>query len=167
MITISSTRPRKPPNSLTILFVSISMRRTSISSHTTASRPLSRLSNKDTTAEGRATVCSSFVVWKSKNYRSRMKKCQLYKNLSVLTFTVPSRVLAMTSRFSASLAKPVIHLSPPFFLLELRRLFVTSGGQGPTSKLFRLIPDCMFHMWIPPVEDPAIPKLPQDVTHTA
>jgi hypothetical protein len=84
-----------------------------------------------------------------------------------VTLTVPSRVLAMTRRFKASDASPVMHLSPPFFELELRETVATSGGGSPTLKALRLIPDCMFHMHISPVEDPAIPKLPQGVTQTA
>jgi hypothetical protein len=83
------------------------------------------------------------------------------------TLTVPSRVLAMTRRFKASDASPVMHLSPPFFEPELRETVAISGGGSPTLKALRLIPDCMFHMHISPVEEPAIPKLPQDVTHTA
>jgi hypothetical protein len=83
------------------------------------------------------------------------------------TLTVPSRVLAMTRRFKPSDASPVMHLSPPFFELELRETIATFGGGSPTLKALRLMPDCMFHMHISPVEDPAIPKLPQDVTQTA
>ena len=84
-----------------------------------------------------------------------------------LAFTVPSRVLAMTSRFKASEARPVMHLSPRLFELELRAMFAASRVRGPTLKALRLIPDCMFHIYISPVDDPAIPKLPQDVTQTA
>ena len=60
-----------------------------------------------------------------------------------------------------------MHLSPRLFELELRVVFAASGGRGPTLKALRLIPDCMFHIYISPVDDPAIPKLPQDVTQTA
>jgi hypothetical protein len=83
------------------------------------------------------------------------------------TAMVPSSVLAMTALFKASLANPVIHLPPPILFPALVNLLTTSNGQGPTSKLFLLIPDCIFHMWILPVEELAMPKLPQAVTHTA
>jgi len=81
-----------------------------------------------------------------------------------LTWTTPSSVLAITSLFSTSLANPVMHRS--LFFPELRNLWLTSGGHGPTSKVFRFIPDCIFHMWIVPVEVPAIPKFPHAVTQT-
>jgi hypothetical protein len=84
-----------------------------------------------------------------------------------VTLSVPSSVLAMTALLRASLAKPVTHLSPPFFFNELRNRCVTSGGAGPMSKLLRFIPDCMFHMWMAPVEELAIPKLPHAETQTA
>jgi hypothetical protein len=101
-----------------------------------------------------------------KELRRENQRRQTLEKRLMLTFTVPSNVLAITTLLSVSLANPVIHLSFPFFL-EVRRLWTTSGGQGPTLKLLRFIPDCIFHMWISPVEDPAMPKLPQAVTHTA
>lgn len=83
-----------------------------------------------------------------------------------LTLIVPSRVLAMTVLFKASVASPVMH-RPARFLLALWDLLATSGGQGPTSKVLRCMPDCMFHIWIPPVDELAIPKFPQADTQTA
>lgn len=81
------------------------------------------------------------------------------------TFRVPSRVLAITTLFSESEASPVIALSVRFFVPP-GILFAVSIGEGPTSKVFRLMPDCMFHIWICPVDELAIPKLPHAVTHT-
>ena len=85
------------------------------------------------------------------------------------TFMVPSNVLAITSRFKASVAKPVtLRYSVCFFDVDrmLNRL-ETPGGQGPTSNFFRLSPDCMFHMFINPVDVLAKQKFPHAETHTA
>ena len=59
--TISSILPLNPPSSRTIRLVSISSIRTTMSSEETASRPLSRLSNRDTALAGRTIVCSNFA----------------------------------------------------------------------------------------------------------
>ncbi len=82
------------------------------------------------------------------------------------TLTVPSNVEAITVLFSASEARPVMLLIlPPDFPVAPNRP-TASGGQAPTSKVFRFIPDWRFHISIEPVEEPAIPKLPQAVTQT-
>src|ERR1700685_1121421 len=83
------------------------------------------------------------------------------------TLMVPSNVPAMTTLFKESLAKPVTHRSLPFFVVKGRKRSTTSGGQGPMLKLLRFMPDCMFHMWISPVDEHPIPKLPHAVTQTA
>jgi len=70
-----------------------------------------------------------------------------------LTFNVPSSVHATITRSSTSLARPMIERS--FFLVPNPRL-TTSGGGGPMLNDLRFIPDCMFHMWIIPVEDPKV-----------
>ena len=80
--------------------------------------------------------------------------------------TVPSNVVTMTNLLSESVVIPDIDLSLPFALPELNRLAV-SGGQRPSLKTFRLMPDCKFHMPIWPFDDPAIAKLPQAETQTA
>lgn len=80
------------------------------------------------------------------------------------TLIVPSKVLAMTVVLSASEANPVM-LLPSFFLPAWNRL-ATSGGQGPISNVFRLIPDCRFHICRLPVEELARPKFPHAVTQT-
>lgn len=66
-LTRSRTRPLNPLNSRTILWVSVSKRRTMRSSHVIASRPLSRWRVIEMMAAGMMTVCSRFDVWKSKN----------------------------------------------------------------------------------------------------
>jgi hypothetical protein len=71
-LTMSRIRPWKPLSSRTTLRVSMSMIRTTMSSQTTASKPLSRCSNIETAVDGSASVCSNFVVWKSKNYFKKM-----------------------------------------------------------------------------------------------
>lgn len=76
---------------------------------------------------------------------------------------VPSRVLAMTLRLSESLASPVTHLSLRFEFVAS----TTPSGGGPRSNDFRLMPDCMLYMYIAPVEEDAIPKLPHADTHVA
>jgi hypothetical protein len=81
-----------------------------------------------------------------------------------LTFNVPSSVQATTTRLSTSLAMPMIERS--FLLLPNPRLATSDGGGGMLNDLRRM-PDCMFHMWIIPVEDPAIPKFPHALTQTA
>lgn len=63
--TISSIGRLGPANSLTIRLVSISTSRTTISSHTSASSPLSRCSSIAVIFAGIFMVCSSCVVWKS------------------------------------------------------------------------------------------------------
>lgn len=59
------------------------------------------------------------------------------------TLIVPSKVLAMTSLFKESLARPVI-VRCPFFLVDSDAR--SSTGQGPTLNVLRLMPDCIFHM---------------------
>jgi hypothetical protein len=71
----------------------------------------------------------------------------------------------MTYLLSESVAIPDIDLSLPFALPEFNRVAI-SGGQGPSLKVFRLMPDCRFHMPIWPIDEPAIAKLPQAVTQT-
>ena len=85
------------------------------------------------------------------------------------TLMVPSSVLAITSRFNASVANPVtLRYSVCFFdtARTLNRL-ETPGGQGPTSNFFRFSPDCMFHMLINPVDVLAKQKFPHAEIHTA
>ena len=64
---MSSTRLWNPVNSLTILRVSISTIRTTMSSHIMARSPLSRCRSIDGADDGSTSVYSKFVVWKSKN----------------------------------------------------------------------------------------------------
>jgi len=63
------------------------------------------------------------------------------------TLIVPSNVVTITHLLSESVVIPDIDLSLPFAIPELNRLAV-SGGQGPSLKVFRLMPDCRFHMSI-------------------
>ena len=75
----------------------------------------------------------------------------------MLTLIVPSRVLAITVLLRPSLARPVIHRSFRFVLEPTMAL----SGIGPTSNVLRFVPDCILNMLMTPVEDDAIPKLPQ------
>ena len=65
---MSSTRLWNPVNSLTILRVSISTIRTTMSSHMMARSPLSRCRSIEGAVDGSTSVYCNFVVWKSKNY---------------------------------------------------------------------------------------------------
>ena len=125
--TISRMLPLKPPISRTIRLVSISMIRTVRSSQTTASRPLSCWSSIDEQLVGNMSVCSSFVVWKSKN-------CWYLRSVSyhrsrgyLLALIVPSYVLAMSSLFNESVARPLTGRS---FSDEWNRAAI-SDGRGP------------------------------------
>jgi hypothetical protein len=89
------------------------------------------------------------------------------KALQKLTLIVPSSVLAITTRFKASLAKPVTDRSFSFvFNAAPIRSFMLSGT-GPTLNDLRLMPDCMLYILIIPVEEDAMPKFPQAETQTA
>ena len=85
------------------------------------------------------------------------------------TLMVPSNVLAITSRFKTSVARPVtLRVSVCFFdAARILNRLETPGGQGPTSNFFRFSPDCMFHMFIWPVDVLAKQKFPHAETHTA
>lgn len=63
-----------------------------------------------------------------------------------LTLTVPSNVLAITRRFKASVARPIMQRSLAFGLEAACNRSVTAWGHGPTLNVFRFKPDCMFHM---------------------
>lgn len=92
----------------------------------------------------------------------------------LLTLTVPSSVVATKVRFNGSTAMPVIGRSRIF---DLALPFVdTTAAASPfspswtsnfltTNSLLR-IPLCIFHITIFPVELPASPKFPHDVTKT-
>jgi len=166
--TTSSIRPRNPFSSLTTLRVSMSTIRTTRSSQITASRLLSRCSRIDVAADGSTKASSSWVVWKSKNWEEG-QRVLTRNNRTTLTLMVPSSVLAITRRFKASVAKPVTpRYSVCFFDADrvLNRL-ETPGGQGPMSNFFRFSPDCMFHMFISPVDVVAKQKFPHAETHIA
>ena len=85
------------------------------------------------------------------------------------TLMVPSSVLAITSRFKASVARPVTPRYSACFVDADRVLnrLKTPGGQGPTSNFFRFSPDCTFHMFISPVDVLARQKFPHAEMHTA
>lgn len=98
-----------------------------------------------------------------------------------LTYNFPSRVLIATTVFSESVAIPVtacilfsaanflaFALDFAFPLAEAMIPGLESPGGGPVREKVRLsFPDCIFHIRISPVDDPARPKLPQAVTQTA
>lgn len=84
--------------------------------------------------------------------------------------TVPSRVVTITTRLSASVARPETDRSSAFRFEEdavARRFSDTSSGQGPRLNDFRLMPDCILYMQTVPVDDALRPKLPHAVTQTA
>ena len=84
-----------------------------------------------------------------------------------LTLSVPSSVLAMTTRFRESLARPVTGLSFRFALAAAPTRSFALSGAGPMSNDLRLIPDCMLYILMTPVEEDTIPKLPHAETQTA
>ena len=83
------------------------------------------------------------------------------------TLIVPSKVPATRTRSSASLTIPVIQRSSFFFPSVGRRRLAAFAGHGPTLNDLRSTPDCMLYMWITPLDEAAMPKLPQAVTQTA
>lgn len=89
------------------------------------------------------------------------------KMKGTFTFMVPSSVLAITTRFRESLAKPVTVRSFRFVVAAAPTRPFTPSGAGPTLRDLRLIPDCMLYMLITPVEEAAMPKFPQAETQTA
>lgn len=85
------------------------------------------------------------------------------------TLIVPSSVLAITNRFKASVARPVT-LRYSVCLFDTARVLnrlKTPGGLGPTSNFFRFSPDCMFHMFMSPLDVLAKQKFPHAEMHTA
>ena len=158
-------RPRKPVSSRTTRCVSISTMRMTRSSQTIARRLLSRWSRIWLAVDGRTTTFSRFVLWKLKNCLEVINYAKSHcKGIESLTFNVPSSVHAMTTRSKESLARPTTARS---FLLFPKPRSATPSGAGPILNVLRLIPDCMFHIWITPVEEPARPKLPHALTQTA
>lgn len=92
------------------------------------------------------------------------------------TWSLPSIVLAMTKVLSTSVARPVmacmlfftVLIFDFFGLLEAMIFDLVFPGAVPVKlKDLRSFPDCIFHILIPPVEDPTRPKFPHAVTQTA
>ena len=90
-------------------------------------------------------MCSSAAVWKSKNYDMVSSESGGVYGYGPLTLIVPSCVLAMTTLFNGSLARPV---TPRYFcdVAPACTRAATAGGAGPTLNVLRLIPDCMLYM---------------------
>lgn len=141
-LTRSRTRPLKPAISRTILLVSMSTSRTTRSSQTTANNPLSRLRLICVMVDGIVMVCSSSVVWKSKNYGCPLyieSACERRRSCTERhTFKLPSKVDAIKVLFRASVARPVTDFPTRTALFRARlRLFCVGCVTPAKLKILR------------------------------